>query len=177
MNHRNIIRYFDAWDETPPPGWQENQDNIARMLSSSANQENDLDSEMDSSFDSRQLSDRFADLYAHSDSSSFIQCNVNRVNREYVEGESSSSELIAGSELNTSSLATNRGIHTYLYIQMELCREESLAKWLETRDPELNIYKVYREILKAVKYLHEQVCVPQKESLNSPNYSYISFRD
>lgn len=26
--HHNIVRYFHAWTETPPPGWQENQDKI-----------------------------------------------------------------------------------------------------------------------------------------------------
>ncbi|XP_055545954.1 eukaryotic translation initiation factor 2-alpha kinase-like [Wyeomyia smithii] len=26
--HNNIVRYFHAWTETPPPGWQENQDKI-----------------------------------------------------------------------------------------------------------------------------------------------------
>ncbi|XP_046457438.1 uncharacterized protein LOC124204427 isoform X3 [Daphnia pulex] len=45
--------------------------------------------------------------------------------------------------------------YIYLYIQMELCREENLAKWLKTRKPvELNVHQMYREILSAVKYLH-----------------------
>lgn len=26
--HQNIVRYFQAWVETPPPGWQENEDRI-----------------------------------------------------------------------------------------------------------------------------------------------------
>uniref|UniRef100_A0A1L8DRY1 non-specific serine/threonine protein kinase n=1 Tax=Nyssomyia neivai TaxID=330878 RepID=A0A1L8DRY1_9DIPT len=26
--HQNIVRYFQAWMETPPPGWQENEDRI-----------------------------------------------------------------------------------------------------------------------------------------------------
>ena len=156
LNHPNIIRYFDAWDETPPPGWQECQDN-AVPLSSSINECYDLDSElMDiSSFDSRQLDDRFADLYVHSDSSSF-QCR--KVGNDSGDPE----EIIIKSELNllVSSNSISPGNCTYHYILMELCREESLAKWLETRDPQLDIYKMYREILKAVKYLHEQVnCV------------------
>jgi serine/threonine protein kinase len=48
--------------------------------------------------------------------------------------------------------------YIYLYIQMELCREENLAKWLKTRKPvELNVHQMYREILSAVKYLHSLV--------------------
>lgn len=26
--HQNIVRYFQAWVESPPPGWQEKEDNI-----------------------------------------------------------------------------------------------------------------------------------------------------
>lgn len=28
--HQNIVRYFHAWIETPPPGWQEQQDTLMR---------------------------------------------------------------------------------------------------------------------------------------------------
>lgn len=28
--HQNIVRYFHAWIETPPPGWQEEQDRLIR---------------------------------------------------------------------------------------------------------------------------------------------------
>uniref|UniRef100_A0A336MCR2 non-specific serine/threonine protein kinase n=1 Tax=Culicoides sonorensis TaxID=179676 RepID=A0A336MCR2_CULSO len=28
--HQNIVRYFHAWIETPPPGWQEQQDHLMR---------------------------------------------------------------------------------------------------------------------------------------------------
>jgi len=26
LEHPNIVRYFQSWFETPPPGWQEEQD-------------------------------------------------------------------------------------------------------------------------------------------------------
>ncbi len=26
LEHRNILRYYNAWEETPPPGWQEEWD-------------------------------------------------------------------------------------------------------------------------------------------------------
>lgn len=26
LNHPNLIQYFYAWNETPPPGWQDEQD-------------------------------------------------------------------------------------------------------------------------------------------------------
>ena len=155
--HQNIVRYYYAWAETPPPGWQERQDNdVALRLSSSANHEEYYDTESkttsSTSFDSRQLNDRFKALYVHSNSSS-LQCAYK------VENDSGDyDEIITESELDLlSSTSISSDIYTYHYILMELCREESLAKWLENRDPELDIYKMYREILKAVRYLHEKV--------------------
>ncbi len=50
--------------------------------------------------------------------------------------------------------------YKYLYIQMELCREENLAKWLKTRQSvELNVPQMFREILSAVEYLHSKVII------------------
>lgn len=27
LDHQHIVRYFNAWVEFPPPGWQETEDN------------------------------------------------------------------------------------------------------------------------------------------------------
>ena len=59
-----------------------------------------------------------------------------------------------------TNVTNDSSSYIYLYIQMELCREENLAHWLKTRQPvELNVYQMYREILSAVKYLHSQVFI------------------
>ncbi|EFX64750.1 hypothetical protein DAPPUDRAFT_65929 [Daphnia pulex] len=61
----------------------------------------------------------------------------------------------------------------YLYIQMELCREENLAQWLKTREPvQLNENQIIREILSAVKYLHRQKLVHRDLS---PNNIFFGF--
>ncbi len=28
LNHTNIVRYYNSWLETPPPGWQDPQDTL-----------------------------------------------------------------------------------------------------------------------------------------------------
>ncbi|KAK4315615.1 hypothetical protein Pmani_013179 [Petrolisthes manimaculis] len=46
---------------------------------------------------------------------------------------------------------------TFLYIQMELCRKESLRDWLmrnQTRD-KLEVLRIFNDIVKAVEYVHD----------------------
>ena len=47
-----------------------------------------------------------------------------------------------------------RPFDRYLYIQMELCRKDTLAKWLDKRNPTLDVHHIFREILQAVHHLH-----------------------
>lgn len=69
-----------------------------------------------------------------------------------------SSSAVILDDLTTPKNTLNRNCIKYLYIQMELCRKESLAQWLlDTRQPGQDIYKMYREILQAVAYLHFKV--------------------
>lgn len=36
LDHQNIVRYFNAWLECPPPGWQEQQDKLWPVISSAS---------------------------------------------------------------------------------------------------------------------------------------------
>lgn len=62
-------------------------------------------------------------------------------------------------ELTTPKNTLHAGKHfdKYLYIQMELCRKESLSQWLENRQPPQDVFQMYREILLAVAHLHDKV--------------------
>ena len=48
---------------------------------------------------------------------------------------------------------------------MELCRPENLSKWLEEREPQLDVDKMCREMLEAVKYLHAKVVISQPSNV------------
>lgn len=73
---------------------------------------------------------------------------------------------------------TGRNVDKYLYIQMELCKKESLAHWLDVRQPPQDVFQMYREILQAVAHLHEKVSYTVKHKTTNELISEsISKRD
>lgn len=154
LNHRNIVRYFHAWREFPPAGWQEMQDasELAKLTSSSDGDGlyrggllnfTSTDETVDKS---ESPPPSFASIFGDPSQSPARPHNH----------QSSSSAIPA--DLTTPKNTLNRNCNKYLYIQMELCRKESLAEWLlpETRKPAHDIYQMYREILEAVAHLHSK---------------------
>ncbi|XP_057369389.1 eukaryotic translation initiation factor 2-alpha kinase 3-like [Daphnia carinata] len=149
LNHRNIVRYFHAWREFPPPGWQEMQDatELAKLASSSDDDGYRGDILNSSSTDemidtSESPLPSFASIFG-----------VPNQSPARLNNRSSSS-----ADLTTPKNTLNRNCNRYLYIQMELCRKESLAEWLmpKSRKPTRDIHQMYREILEAVAHLHSK---------------------
>ena len=149
LNHRNIVRYFHAWREFPPSGWQEVQDatQLAKLSSSSGGQHDDSFSELT------------AGKPANSPSPSSPSPSFASIFGDLAPRYRKSSTTSLTDELTTpkNTLAMGKNYDKYLYIQMELCRKESLAQWLDTRQPAQDIYQMYREILQAVEHLHYKV--------------------
>ena len=148
MNHRNIVRYFHAWREFPPSGWQNAQDSAQLdKLPSASNDRHQGDNSL-----SETLSNQTSNSEPESPLPSFAS----------IFGDSKRSPTRRSPlpvELTTpnNTLAIGRNFDKYLYIQMELCRRESLAQWLETRQPAQDIYQMFNEILQAVAHLHFKV--------------------
>lgn len=162
MNHRNIVRYFHAWREFPPSGWQEVQDatQLAK-LSSSHQQSNGHYSETEFSQTTTTTTKMCNTPKSPAPSFASIFGDL-RPNRN-----SSSNSSSLAIELATPNSTLSRNYDKYLYIQMELCRKESLAQWLETRQPAQDIDQMYRQILQAVAHLHFKV-------FTASNYSLIN---
>lgn len=51
LEHRNIVRYYNTWLESPPPGWQENQDKRWRLEDVGASINEDFSSMSRTGFD------------------------------------------------------------------------------------------------------------------------------
>lgn len=77
-------------------------------------------------------------------------------NNKVIKTSDSSTDSIE--HLMTTPKDTMRGrpFDRYLYIQMELCRKETLANWLEKRNPAQDIHQIFRQILQAVEHLHSK---------------------
>lgn len=150
LNHRNIVRYFHAWREYPPSGWQESQDatQLAKFSSPSNEADNSFSeltgsSRMNTNPKKKSPPPSFASIFG---------------DLRPAQQSSSSASLVIELTTPKSTLKAGKNFDKYLYIQMELCRKESLAQWLETRQPAQDIYQMYQQILQAVAHLHHKVC-------------------
>jgi hypothetical protein len=138
-----------------------------------------VDSDEVSSFDSRRIieaEERYGNASVTSSRSDKLSLSTLKIN-ESTASRSSSTEIFPNASSDQSSCQRSSLFHSepsaeqllenktndsykYLYIQMELCREENLAKWLKTHQPvELKVHQMFREILSAVNYLHSLVII------------------
>ncbi|XP_040285509.1 interferon-induced, double-stranded RNA-activated protein kinase [Bufo bufo] len=73
----------------------------------------------------------------------------------------SSTEFPDSSESMSSSSGFSRRTGTCLYIQMELCENGSLKKWIKERNlqnkvKKFEIFSIFRQVIEGVKYIHSQ---------------------
>lgn len=75
-----------------------------------------------------------------------------------------SSDTPFPNQTNTDISTPDEGFNEaddYFYIQMELCREQSLSDWIRNgkQNPDLDVQQIFRQILSAVEYLHNKVWI------------------
>nr|XP_018915176.1 PREDICTED: eukaryotic translation initiation factor 2-alpha kinase-like [Bemisia tabaci] len=203
LDHRHIVRYFNAWVECPPVGWQESQDEVL------CNKENYLKTfgdalsiDMESSYPQPKpkknkknlkqrkknkkewlptISNKIYDTSSESslrvrndksdsfivfetsakDDSSFDKKEKIKSNHSLsivTEDDTDVKRLISKKKIEDSNVnIVNKSSKIFLYIQMQLCRKESLREWLhentEPRNPEV-VLDIFEQIVQAVEYVH-----------------------
>ncbi|KAB0801166.1 hypothetical protein PPYR_05520 [Photinus pyralis] len=161
LDHRNIVRYYNAWLESPPYGWQVEHDQ--RLLS-------DFSSYNSTSAPSRLFSTFAKNVESHC---SFETGFFDEYNRNESVGDGSSIVFENSANTPTSKRSKESTVSKYnqrrdsnsctvcispiyLYIQMQLCCKQSLKEWLSTcsvRDRSQSL-AIFGQIVEAVEYVH-----------------------
>lgn len=209
LDHSGIVRYYNAWLESPPPGWQEHQDDVWRgsfdtCISFSYSDKTTTSTAKDSSWGNatrpfnplRPFEDQFsfgdfknsAVLSSMDSSSSGITTDRHTSNdrslrmpfsayattdeddslieferssnnaKEKSISKSSSKPKQNGERPKSLSLPESPPVKVYLYIQMQLCKKESLKEWLHAHSTDRNyesVLDIFYQIVSAVEYVHE----------------------
>ena len=196
LEHTGIVRYYQSWFESPPPGWQEQLDKDYRdMFSMMKSME--LTSEQNSpSAREKRLQNPSGDS---NDSSNVVHASHDVVdivfqdsqevgsqgdsdcrkklaltdklsltgsscgNRTGPSGDASTSASRQKSDTREFARASDEQRskctpRLLLYIQMQLCQQESLRDWLmsNTLDRDRKqVLDIFDQILSAVHYIHE----------------------
>lgn len=171
LDHVNIVRYYNAWLEEPPYGWQEAQDELRHLdttetiftettTKSRFIEENNT---FDDSLKKTSLNDSLEIVFedGFDDNIKQVSFNNDYLTNDVSENSDSSQECSTPSNDHKSSSVKNLKKDTstpkaYIYIQMELCKKETLKDWLSQnmeRDSK-QITDIFTQVLKAVSHLH-----------------------
>ncbi|RZF38282.1 hypothetical protein LSTR_LSTR009005 [Laodelphax striatellus] len=217
LDHKNIVRYFNAWQECPPPGWQEAQDKYWKEKSSSKNKNafedvitidpltpdeppstaELLSKNMNSSLHSNcklnqwgksannadisdsyivfeashpsgtkdSAADQLRSVDSRQDSVIPISDYSDQSYSNYDEKSSKSqakakrpNSLLLKSEDSATDNSKQVNLRMFLFIQMQLCRKDSLREWLRDikrpRDDVNVAINIFEQIVQAVEYVH-----------------------
>lgn len=210
LDHSGIVRYYNAWLESPPPGWQEHQDDVwqgsfdtcttsssfdktttsaakdsswgnatrpfnplrpfedqfsfgdighgSAVLSSMNSSSSGITTDRHTS-DDRSLCVPFSAYAATDEDDSMIQFEHSGKDvKEQSISKSSAKPKENGERPKSLSLPEQPPMKVYLYIQMQLCKKESLKEWLHAhstdRDYE-SVLDIFYQIVSAVEYVHD----------------------
>ncbi|XP_077543982.1 eukaryotic translation initiation factor 2-alpha kinase 3-like isoform X1 [Haemaphysalis longicornis] len=210
LDHSGIVRYYNAWLESPPPGWQEHQDDVwqggfdpcssfsctdktatsvakhsswgnatrpfnplrpfedqfsfggkggdAVFSSVNSSSSGITIDELPSNGCSSQLP--FSAYAATEDDDSLIEFVRSGTNGQEEQTETSAAAVTKenGGRPKSLSLSEPPPTKMYLYIQMQLCKKESLKEWLHAHSTDRNyeaVLDIFYQIVSAVEYVHD----------------------
>lgn len=170
--HGNIVRYYNAWVEKPPTGWQEKKDSDwiknwkTDLFESEFNcSSNEYTNNTHASYSQSKTS---VSIDMHLNESNSLDCRNLSTNSFEIEFVNSTEENVTVSSMNlskdsvvrpgTSSASQSK---VYLYIQMQLCDKKSLHDWLrenviQQRYCNRNTFSIFEQIVDAVEYVHNK---------------------
>lgn len=186
LNHPGIVRYLFSWIEEPPVGWQESQDKMDNLditeysyeQSESTNKTDVKLSRYSETCDfngpncqsNNSLEIIFEDSRTAGDGSTFRK-NEGDNGFGLTEELPSFSGNVSDASNSSASTADESSVQndqprallktqqvTFVYIQMELCRKETLKDWLlENKEREKSyILDIFNQIIDAVNFIHSQ---------------------
>lgn len=206
LDHAGIVRYYNAWLESPPPGWQEHQDDVwggsfGLCVSSTYSELEKTPSSVAKASlspnatrpfnplrpfeDLPSFSAPFTDtVYSEPQSSSGINVDsfhcsssarlpfstytateedslIQFAYTESIKDKSTTKSTAPrenGERPNSLCLGEEKPVKVYLYIQMQLCKKESLKEWLHAHAHDRNyelVLDIFYQIVSAVEYVHD----------------------
>ncbi|KAH9526816.1 Eukaryotic translation initiation factor 2-alpha kinase 3 [Dermatophagoides farinae] len=151
LDHVNIVRYYNAWVEQPPYGWQEQQDCLhhydlstnSHLLSTQSVYPANLKSEGDVIDDDDHNDDDDDSLEIV-----FEEASNERMVLDQSDGDNKKKP--------TRDHVIKQVPKAYMYIQMQLCKKETLKDWLfeHTERKKNEMMYIFVQLLKAVNYVH-----------------------
>lgn len=212
LDHAGIVRYYNAWLETPPDEWLKQHDaqlgiihsrdgglsfpstdgiyerNGSDLRVKNAGAARDIDG--DKFCESGDLSSDFFGTkspFKHHRTngySNYLNDNSSSPSLDIVfegsgsirlEAENKTDELDECGQESASLPVETAGLHVekvYLYIQMQLCRKDTLKDWLKTnceiRD-KTTIFDFFYQIVDAVEYVHSQDLIHRDLKVSTSN--------
>lgn len=168
LEHVGIVRYYSAWIEEPPSGWQEQLDRklICDSLQTSIGstyltqtRTRDLTHDKNSLIRSPYNSNSLEIVFENSNEN-----EADPTKNKAIKSQSSLPEFM--SDNPTSMLSSIQSIENgtmsdnlsklYVYIQMQLCKKETLKDWLGCNKErnKSETMKIFSQITDAMEYVH-----------------------